>query len=199
YTADVEVRAGRISRIGRVTDEALQQIDADGLVLSPGFVDIHTHYDAQLMFEPSCSPSSWHGVTTVVIGNCGFSLAPAKPEDLDFLIQSLARVEGMSTASLAAGVDFAGGSMRDFLDRFEGRIGINVVQLVGHCAVRRWVMGDDASVRVATAAEIRALTEVLERALRDGGYGFSSSQLDVHADHEGRPVPSNLASADELV
>jgi N-acyl-D-aspartate/D-glutamate deacylase len=135
----------------------------------------------------------------VVIGNCGFSLAPAKPEDLDFLIQSLARVEGMSTASLAAGVDFAGGSMGHFLDRFEGRIGVNVVQLVGHCAVRRWVMGDDASVRVATAAEIGAMTEVLERALLDGGYGFSSSQLDVHADHEGRPVPSNLASPEELV
>ena len=199
YIADVEVRDGRITSIGRSTDAALQQIDADGLVLAPGFIDIHTHYDAQLMFEPSCSPSSWHGVTTVVIGNCGFSLAPAKPQDLDFLIQSLARVEGMSTASLAAGVDFTGGSMRDLLDRFDGRIGINVVQLVGHCAVRRWVMGDDASVRVATTAEITAMTEVLERALADGGYGFSSSQLDVHADHEGRPVPSNLAAPEELV
>ena len=199
YTADVEVRGGRISRIGRITDEALRQIDADGLVLTPGFVDIHTHYDAQLMFEPSCSPSSWHGVTTVVIGNCGFSLAPAKPQDLDFLTQSLARVEGMSTASLAAGVDFAGGSMRDLLDRFEGRIGINVIQLVGHCAVRRWVMGDDASERVATASEITAMQQVLEQALIDGGYGFSSSQLDVHADHDGRPVPSNLAAPEELV
>ena len=199
YVADVEVRAGRITRIGHITDEALHQIDGAGLVLAPGFIDIHTHYDAQLMFEPSCSPSSWHGVTTVVIGNCGFSLAPSKPQDLDFLIQSLARVEGMSTASLAAGVDFGGGSMRDLLDRFDGRIGINVVQLVGHCAVRRWVMGDDASVRTATAAEIASMEEVLERALLDGGYGFSSSQLDVHADHEGRPVPSNLASPDELV
>ncbi|MEO5842980.1 MAG: amidohydrolase family protein [Acidimicrobiales bacterium] len=199
YTADVEVHAGRISRIGRSTDEALRQIDADGLVLTPGFVDIHTHYDAQLMFEPLCSPSSWHGVTTVVTGNCGFSLAPAKPQDVDFLTQSLARVEGMSTASLAAGVDFAGGSMREFLDRFDGRIGVNVVQLVGHCAVRRWVMGDDASRRVATTAEISAMQEVLECALVDGGYGFSSSQLDVHADHEGRPVPSNLASAEELI
>jgi N-acyl-D-aspartate/D-glutamate deacylase len=199
YTADVEVRDGRITRIGRVTDDALQQINADGLVLTPGFLDIHTHYDAQLMFEPSCSPSSWHGVTTVVIGNCGFSLAPAKPEDLDFLIQSLARVEGMSTASLAAGVDFTGGSMRDLLDRFDGRIGVNVAQLVGHCAVRRWVMGDDASVRVATVDEIAEMQRVLRQALDDGGFGFSSSQLDVHADHDGRPVPSNLASADELV
>jgi N-acyl-D-aspartate/D-glutamate deacylase len=199
FTADVEVRRGRISRIGRVTDDALQHIDADGLVLTPGFIDIHTHYDAQLMFEPSCSPSSWHGVTTVVIGNCGFSLAPAKPQDLDFLIQSLARVEGMSTASLAAGVDFAGGSMRDLLDRFDGRIGVNVAQLVGHCAVRRWVMGDDASERVATVAEIAEMQRVLEQALDDGGFGFSSSQLDVHADHDGRPVPSNLASSDELV
>jgi N-acyl-D-aspartate/D-glutamate deacylase len=199
FRGDVEILGGRFGRIGAVDDPPAAVVEADGLVAAPGFVDLHTHYDAQLMFEPTASPSVWHGVTTVVTGNCGFSLAPSKPEDRDWLLFLLARVEGMSQRALSAGVTFAGGSMGDFIGHLRGRIGVNVVPLVGHCAVRRIVMGPAASERTASPAEIAAMAGVLDVALREGGFGFSTSQLDVHADHEGRPVPSNLATADELV
>src|SRR6202140_5481648 len=105
---------------------AAQVVDADGCVVTPGFVDIHTHYDAQLFFEPTASPSSWHGVTTVVTGNCGFTFAPAGPDDLAWLLLMLAKVEGMSVDALAEGVDFAGGSFGDFLTALEGRIAVNM-------------------------------------------------------------------------
>jgi N-acyl-D-aspartate/D-glutamate deacylase len=200
FTADVEVRDGRISRIGRLAGTAAhRRIDADGLDLVPGFVDVHTHYDAQLWWEPTASPSSWHGVTTVLTGNCGFTLAPSKPEDLDWLVLMLAKVEGMSADALRAGVGFTGGSLGDFLAPLDGRIGVNMAAYIGHAAVRRWVMGADASERVATDDEIRAMQALVDEGMRQGALGFSTSQLDVHADHEGKPVPPNLASAEELV
>jgi N-acyl-D-aspartate/D-glutamate deacylase len=199
YVADLEVSHGRIGRIGRLGRGAGRVIDADGLVVAPGFIDLHTHYDAQLMFEPTASPASWHGVTTVVTGNCGFSLAPSRVEDRDWLLYLLARVEGMSPAALAAGVTFGGGSMGEYLEHLAGGIGVNVVPLVGHSAIRRLVMGPGASTRSATVEEIMAMQAVLEQALIEGGFGFSTSQLDVHADHEGNAVPSNVAEPDELV
>jgi N-acyl-D-aspartate/D-glutamate deacylase len=202
--ADVAVAGGRIAAVGdlRATPEARaahRTLDAGGLVVTPGFIDIHTHYDAQLHFEPTASPSSWHGATTVFTGNCGFTFAPAKPDDVPWLLQMLSRVEGMSADALAAGVTFAGGSFADFLAGLRGRVGVNVAANVGHCALRRWVMGDDAAQRRATAAEIAAMQQLLREALADGAVGFTSSQLDIHVAHDGRPVPSNLAAADELV
>ncbi len=202
YRADVEIRDGHIGRIGRIpapSDASVAVMEADGLVVAPGFIDLHTHYDAQLMFEPTASPSVWHGVTTVVTGNCGFTLAPSRPEDRDWLLELLARVEGMSPGALAAGVTFAGGAMGDFVEHLRGRVGVNVVPLVGHCAIRRLVLGAAASERTATGEEIAAMQAALDVALSEGGFGFSTSQLDVHADHEGRPVPSNLAAPEELV
>jgi N-acyl-D-aspartate/D-glutamate deacylase len=198
FTADVEVTDGRISRIGRIDANGAEVLDADGLVVAPGFVDIHTHYDAQLHFEPTASPSSWHGVTTVAIGNCGFSLAPCKPEDLAWTAKMLSRVEGMSEAALLEGVTFRGGGMGDFLANLDGKVGVNVVAYAGHCALRRWVMGDAASEREATPAEIGAMADLLRRSLDEGAIGLSTSQLDIHVDHEGRPVPSNLATLAEL-
>ena len=198
-TADVAIADGAIAAIGRVDDTATTTIDADGLLVTPGFVDIHTHYDAQLDWDPTASPASWHGVTTLLTGNCGFTLAPSRPEDVGWLLSMLSRVEGMSGDALAAGVTFRGGSVGDFLANLDGRIGVNVGANVGHCAVRRFVMGDDASERTATDDEIDQMRDLVRAAMRDGAVGFTSSQLELHVAHDGRGVPSNYASPDELV
>jgi N-acyl-D-aspartate/D-glutamate deacylase len=199
FQADVAIRDGRIARIGRVTDTARHVIDADGAVVTPGFIDVHTHYDVQLDWDPIASPSCYHGVTTVLTGNCGFTLAPAKPEDVPWLAAMLSRVEGMSKEALAAGFRFAGGSFADFWGRHEGRLGVNAGGYVGHSAVRRFAMGDDASVREATAAEIAAMQDLVRQAMREGALGFSTSQIDIHVGDDGREVPSNHASPEEVI
>jgi N-acyl-D-aspartate/D-glutamate deacylase len=199
YTADVGIRAGRIVKIGRVTEDAARVLDADGLAVTPGFIDVHTHYDVQLDWDPLATPSSWHGTTTVLTGNCGFTLAPAKPEDVDWLAGMLSRVEGMSRAALRAGLRFRGGSFGDYWRRFDGRLGVNVGGYVGHCAVRRWVMGDDASTRRATPDEVAAMQALVREAVRDGAMGFSTSQLALHVGEDGREVPCNHADRDEIV
>jgi N-acyl-D-aspartate/D-glutamate deacylase len=200
FTADVGVRDGRVAAVGRLHDvTASRTIDADGCVVAPGFIDIHTHYDAQLHFEPTASPSSWHGVTTVITGNCGFSLFPARAGDVAWLCDMLSRVEGMSPDTLAAGVTFAGGGLREFADGLASTLGVNAGFQVGHSAIRRYVMGDDAGTRTATSDEIVAMQTLLAQALDSGAVGFSSSQLEMHVDQHGQPVPSNLAAPDELV
>jgi N-acyl-D-aspartate/D-glutamate deacylase len=199
FSADVAIQDGRIARIGRVAEGAKREIDADGAVVAPGFIDVHTHYDVQLDWDPIASPSCYHGVTTVLTGNCGFTLAPAKPEDVPWLAAMLSRVEGMSKEALAAGFRFGGGSFADFWARHDGRIGVNAGGYVGHCAVRRWVMGDDASEREALPGEIAAMQELVRDAMREGALGFSTSQIDIHVGDDGREVPSNHASAEEVV
>jgi N-acyl-D-aspartate/D-glutamate deacylase len=199
FHADVAIRDGRIARIGRVSEAAKRTIDADGAVVTPGFIDVHTHYDVQLDWDPIASPSCYHGVTTVLTGNCGFTLAPAKPEDVPWLAAMLSRVEGMSKEALAAGFRFDGGSFADFWGRHTGKLGVNAGGYVGHCAVRRFVMGDDASEREATSDEIAAMQELVRQAMREGALGFSTSQLDIHVGEDGREVPSNHASAEEVI
>ena len=199
YTADVGLRGGRIAAIGRIDERATRTIDAEGLTVTPGFIDVHTHYDVQLDWDPLATPSSWHGVTTVLAGNCGFTLAPAKPEDVSWLAAMLSRVEGMSIASLREGLRFRGGGFADFWNRYEGRLGVNVGGYVGHSAVRRFVMGDDASERAATPAEIEQMKELVRAGMREGAIGFSSSQLDIHVGDDGREVPSNHAAPEEIV
>jgi len=200
YTADVGVDGDRIVAVGRLlSTEATRTIDADGCVVAPGFIDIHTHYDAQLHFEPTASPSSWHGITTVITGNCGFSLFPARPTDVGWLCEMLSRVEGMSSTTLHAGVPFAGGGFEEFAAGIDGTIGVNAGLQVGHSALRRHVMGDDASVREAEPDEVEAMQQLLRAALAAGAVGFSSSQLDMHVDQHGGPVPSNLSAPEELV
>jgi N-acyl-D-aspartate/D-glutamate deacylase len=198
-SADVGVRDGIIVAVGDVDDSADRVLDASGLLVTPGFIDIHTHYDAQLHWDPTASPASWHGVTTLMTGNCGFTLAPSKPEDVPWLLQMLSRVEGMSAEALAEAVDFEGGSLGDFVTNLEGRIGVNMGANVGHCAVRRYVMGDAASERAATDDEITQMQDLVRTAMREGAIGFTSSQLELHVAHDGRGVPSNHASPEELV
>src|SRR5262249_46001691 len=197
-TADVAIASGVVVAVGRVDDEAARTIDADGLLVTPGFVDVHTHYDAQLHWDPTASPASWHGVTTIVTGNCGFTFAPSRADDLPWLLAMLSRVEGMPADALLAGVTFPGGTVGEFLANLEGRIGVNVGVNVGHCAVRRYVMGDAASERVADDDEIDAMRVLVREAMQDGAIGFTSSQLDLHVAHDGRGVPSNHATPDEL-
>ncbi len=199
YTADLGIAGDRIARIGRIDGPADRIIDATGKWVTPGFIDVHTHYDVQLDWDPLATPSSWHGVTTAIAGNCGFTLAPARPADVDWLAGMLSRVEGMSRSALSEGLRFAGGSFADYWRRFDGAIGINVGSFVGHCAVRRYVMGDDASEREARPDEITSMQELVRQAMREGAMGFSTSQIEIHVDEDGRGVPSNHAAPEEIL
>jgi N-acyl-D-aspartate/D-glutamate deacylase len=200
-TADVVVDDGRIVAIGSVPDAAHRRIDADGLVVAPGFIDIHTHYDAQVHWDPVLSPSPHHGVTTVFGGNCGFTIAPLSgtEDDAAFVRSMLARVEGIPLATLEAAVPWDWSSFGQWLQRLDGRLAVNAGFLVGHSTVRRLVMGAEATTRAATVDERHRMVEVLDESLTAGGFGLSSSWIETHVDGAGDPVPSRAASLDELV
>ena len=198
--ADVAVDAGRITAVGPLPPTATghDEMDAAGLLVTPGWIDLHTHYDAQLLWDPLLGSSVQYGVTTVVIGNCGFGVAPVRPGEHAYLIQLLARVEGMPVAALEAGLPWDWTSYAEYLDRIDTATGPNIMALVGHSALRHSVMGADAYRRPAAPAEIAAMQDGLDSALTAGAWGFSSSMAATHNDMAGRPAPSRLAEMAEL-
>jgi N-acyl-D-aspartate/D-glutamate deacylase len=197
--ADLGIKDGRIVVLGTTDEPALNVIDGAGMVVAPGFVDPHTHYDAQLLWDPMATPSSFHGVTTVIGGNCGFTLAPLKPGDGDYLRKMMSKVEGMPLPALEHGTDWSWETFADFLQRFEGNIAVNAGFLVGHCAIRRYAMGLDAVGNPADAEQIVGMRAELAKAIEAGALGFSFTNSTSHSDGEGEPVASRWATHDELI
>ncbi|MEO8694641.1 MAG: amidohydrolase family protein [Acidimicrobiales bacterium] len=196
--ADVAVRDGRIVAVGTTDEPAARTIDCEGLVVAPGFVDIHTHYDAQLLWDPLATPSPLHGVSTVMGGNCGFTIAPLGDDDVDYVMEMMARVEGMPLDSLRAGPAWDWRTFGEWLDRLDGRIGINAGFLVGHSTIRRVAMGA-ASGDAARPEDITAMVRMVHEACAAGALGFSSSLGEAHTDGDGNPVPSRAATHHELI
>lgn len=197
--ASLAVSGGRIAAIGDNLGAARETIDADGLALMPGIIDSHTHYDAQITWDPLTSPSPQLGVTTVVMGNCGFTIAPCRPADRDLNLRNLTYVEGMSLESLRAGVNWQFETFPQYLDFLERNgVGPNVATYIGHSSVRTWVMGEDASKRAATDAEIQQMRRIIIDGLNAGAVGLSSTTSYQHNGDGGIPMPSRLAADAEF-
>jgi N-acyl-D-aspartate/D-glutamate deacylase len=198
---DLGVRGGRIVALGDAPGAASTTIDAGGLAVAPGFVDLHTHYDAQILWDPRLTISPWHGVTTVVMGNCGFGVAPTRAEHRDLILRTLEKVEGMSLACLQAGLGDAWPfeTFPQYLDVIERRgSAINVTALVGHTPLRLYVMGEAASERAATDDEIARMRRIVGEAIDAGALGFATSKSPTHVGYRGRPVPSRAAELREI-
>jgi N-acyl-D-amino-acid deacylase len=195
----VAVKDGRIVEIGRILGSAKEIVNGDGLALMPGIIDNHTHYDAQLTWDPWASPSPALGVTTAVIGNCGFTIAPCRPRDRDLVMKNLTQVEGMSLAVLRAGVRWDFETVPQYLDMLERQgSALNVAVFVGHSSIRTYVMGEAATERPATEAEIGSMKNLILEAMKAGAVGFSTSTSPAHNGEGGKPMPSRLADEKEL-
>lgn len=199
FKGDVGIMHGRIVAIGEVSEDAHETIDATGLIVAPGFVDVHTHYDAQVFWDPALSPSCFHGVTTVLGGFCGFSVAPLTAEAAEYLAPMLARVEGMPLETLMTAVPWNWSSFGEYLATIEGKIGLNAGFFAGHSAIRRVVMGERAVGQKATHQDITRMKELLAESLEGGALGFSSTIAETHNDGDGNPVPSRWADNEEFI
>jgi N-acyl-D-amino-acid deacylase len=199
HRADVAVRDGRIASIGRIRERAREVVDADGMVVAPGFIDGHTHMDAQVFWDPLGTCSCWHGVTSVVMGNCGFTLAPCAEKDKALVVRNLERAEDISGAAMAAGIRWTWTTFPQFLDAIDALPkGINYAGYVGHCALRSYVMGERAFEQAATEDDLRAMERELRAALQAGAIGFTTTRSPIHETPDGRPVASRLATWDEV-
>ncbi len=198
YMGDVAVRNGRIVEIGRISGGAARTIDAGGLAVAPGFIDHHTHMDAQIFWDPYATSEPQHGVTSIVMGNCGLTLAPTAESDHDALVKSFVRVEAMPRSVLEMGVPWGWHTYGEYLDALEGKIGVNVGGLVGHIAVRQRVMGEESVERAATAKEIEHMRGHVLEAMESGALGFSTNRNERHMREDGKPVGSRLATDEEF-
>ena len=201
FDGEIGIRDGLITALGKAPGEATETIDAHGHIVAPGFVDIHTHYDAQIVWDRMLSISPWHGVTTVVMGNCGFSVAPTRPEHRDMIIRTLENVEGMTVAALQEGLGehWPFETFPEYLDAIESRgMAINVAAMIGHTALRTYVMGDNATEREASPDEIHRMQELVDEAMEAGAIGFATSKAITHVGYQGKPVPSRAASFEEI-
>ena len=195
----VAVKDGRIAAVGTVEGEAGQRIDAAGLALMPGIIDTHTHYDAQITWDPFANPSPALGVTTVVMGNCGFTIAPCRPADRDLVMRNLTHVEGMSIEALRTGIDWGFESFPQYLDMIEKNgVGPNVACFVGHSGVRTFVMRGEAPKRAASADEVKQMRAIVAEAMEAGACGFSTTRSGQHNGEAGIPMPSRLADEHEM-
>lgn len=201
YPGDIGIKDGKIVALGNAPGGATQTIDATGKAVTPGFVDIHTHYDAQVVWDRMLTISPWHGVTTVVLGNCGFGVAPTRPSQRDLIVGTLEKVEGMSPLALNEGLgsDWPFETFPEYLDAIEDLgTAINVGVLVGHTPTRLYVMGEEATEREASEDEIAQMRDIVVEALDAGALGFATSKSPTHVGFKGKPVPSRVASLDEL-
>ena len=199
YRSDVAIQDGKIAKIGRISEKAKQTIDAEGHVVTPGFVDGHTHMDAQEFWDPIGSCSCYHGVTSVVMGNCGFTLAPCKAEEADFVFRNLERAEDLSREAMLAGIDWSWETFPEFLDAVDGLPkGINYAGYIGHSALRTYTMGERAFTDEATEDEVKTMQQTVKEAMSVGAVGFSTSRTFNHTTADDRPVASRLASWEEV-
>ncbi len=200
-SGDLGIKDGRVAALGEAPDAAVREIDADGQVVCPGFVDIHTHYDAQILWDRMLTISPWHGVTTAVVGNCGFGVAPTKADHREMIMRTLEKVEGMSVDALRAGLgeEWPFESFPEYLDAID-RLGpaINIGVLMGHTPLRTFVMGEAATEREADNDELARMCELLSEGIQAGALGFATSKASTHVGYEGRPVPSRAADIDEI-
>ena len=199
HHADVAVRHGRIAAVGRIRERAREVMDADGLVVAPGFIDGHTHMDAQIFWDPLGTCSCWHGVTTVVMGNCGFTLAPCPESQKHLVVRNLERAEDIAAEAMAAGIEWKWTTFPEFLDCLDALPkGINYAGYLGHCALRTYVMGERAFEQAASEDDLHAMERELRDAIRAGAIGFTTSRSPIHETPDGRPVASRLATWDEV-
>ena len=197
YRGDVAVKGGKVVETGKLSGAANRVIDADGMVIAPGFVDNHCHYDAQVTWDPLCSFSCYHGATTVIIGNCSLALAPVKPGSQERLAEFLSYVEAIPMEVLRT-VDFSWETVPQYMDTLEGRLGVNLGNLIGHSAVRHYVMGDECQGRDATGDEIEAMKGVVREGISAGALGLSVSRNKGHFDPQGVLIPTVWAAEEEI-
>src|ERR1041384_1332728 len=198
FLGDVAINNGRIEAIGRINGYADHVLDVGGLAVAPGIIDFHTHFDAQLWWDPLASSSNHHGVTTVIMGNCGLTLAPCKPETREALIGTFVRVEDMPRESLQAGIPWAWTTHGEFLDALERQpLGLNVATLIGHCAVRQYAMGEASVEREANDREVAERKEGGRRGRGGAAAGSPTNPTQRHSGKDAKPVPSRFATLDE--